>query len=137
MRKQGIRVFKLFKKKNSQFISENQHKDNLASQLNMSPQTVEQLRGIGINEDRELKLEYFFYTNATEKAEALSNELSGMGYSSEFGQSAHDKKVQIVTGWSSPLQMTTAKVLEWTESMCNAGFKHDCEFDGWGTTPKQ
>lgn len=130
-------MFNLFKKKNSQFISEEQNKDNLASQLNMSPQTVEQLRDLGINEDRELKLEYFFYTNSPEKAEALSKELSGMGYGSEFGQAAHDKRIQIVTGWSSPLKMTTAKVLEWTESMCHAGFKHDCEFDGWGTTPEQ
>jgi len=119
------------------FISENQHKENVASQLSMSPQTVEQLRGYGVTDEKSLKLEYFFYTNSSDKAEALSNELLSMGYSSEFGESVQDKKIQIVTGWSIPIQMATDSVLDWTATMCNLGYKHDCEFDGWGTNPEQ
>lgn len=60
-----------------------------------------------------------------------------MGYESEFGQAAGDDKLQIVTGWSSPIQMATEAVVEWTRQMCDIGFKHDAEFDGWGTNPEQ
>ena len=60
-----------------------------------------------------------------------------MGYANQYGESVHDKKIQIVTGWSTPLSMATAAVVEWTENMCNVGYKHDCEFDGWGTNPEQ
>jgi hypothetical protein len=28
-------------------------------------------------------------------------------------------------------------VLDWTSRMCDVGREHDCEFDGWGTNPKQ
>ena len=130
-------MFNSFIGKPKTFISEKEHRDNLSSQLSMSPQTVEQLRGYDVTEDKSLKLEYFFYTNTPEKAEALSNDLSGMGYSSQYGEAAHDKKVQIITGWTSPILMATEKVIEWTEEMCNIGYKHDCEFDGWGTNPEQ
>ncbi|MBT6050028.1 MAG: hypothetical protein HOG49_24790 [Candidatus Scalindua sp.] len=130
-------MFNILKGKPKKFISEQQHRDNLTSQLTMSPQTVEQLRGYDVTDDKLLKLEYFFYTNTAEKAEALSNYLSGIGYSTEFGEAAHDKKIQIITGWTSPILMVTEKVIEWTEEMCNIGYKNDCEFDGWGTNPEQ
>ena len=130
-------MFNILKGKPKKFISEQQHIDNLSSQLSMSPQTVEQLRSYDVTEDKLLKLEYFFYTNTPEKAEGLSKELSSMDYSTEFGEAAHDKKIQIVTGWTSPILMVTDKVVEWTEEMCNIGYKHDCEFDGWGTNPEQ
>ncbi len=119
------------------YISEEQHKENLASQLATSPETMEQLRGFGIAEDRSVKLEYFFYTNAEEKAEALASELSGMGYVADFERSDNPKKIRIVAGASEPVQMSKERVLEWTESMCNLGYKHDCEFDGWGLNPEQ
>ena len=120
------------------FISEQQHKDNLSSQLATSPEILEQLRGYGIAEDRLVRLEYFFYTNTVEKAGALSSELSDMGYNTEVEDSSgSQKKVRVVAGSTAPIQMATEKVLEWTEAMCNAGYKHDCEFDGWGISPEQ
>ena len=130
-------MFDIFKGKPKKFVSEQQHKDNLASQLSMSPQTIEQLRAYGVGEDKWLKLEYFFYTNSAEQAAELSKELDVMGYSNQYGESAHDKNMQIITGWSTPISMATDTVVEWTASMCNIGFKHDCEFDGWGTNPEQ
>ncbi len=120
-----------------QYISEQQHKDNLVSQLSTSPEIVEQLRGYGIKEDRMCKLEYFFYTNAVEKAEELSAELTEMGYNAEFDETSPGRKMKVIAGATVPVQMATEKVLEWTETMCNLGFKHDCEFDGWGLSPEQ
>lgn len=119
------------------FISEQQHKDNLSTQLATSPQTVEQLQSYGITEDRMVKLEYFFYTNTVDKAAALSSELSAMGYNTEVEKPDSDKKIRIVAGSSAPIQMATETVLEWTETMCDTGYSHDCEFDGWGISPEQ
>ncbi len=97
------------------YISEQQHKDNLSNQLLTSPEIVEQLRGYGITEDRECRLEYFFYTNTVEKAGALKSELTGLGYETEFKESADNKKIRIVAGATVPVMMATEKVLEWTE----------------------
>ena len=125
------------KKDLGQYISEQQHKDNLSSQLATSPETVEQLRSYGIAEERQVRLEYFFYTNAVDKAGALSKELAGMGYDTEVQDSGNNKKVRVVAGSTAPIQLATDKVLDWTEAMCNTGYKHDCEFDGWGISPEQ
>jgi len=129
-------MFGIFKSK-KRFISEQQHKDNLDSQLSMSPQTVDQLRDYGVTEDKHLKLEYFFYTNTPVKAKNLSEELSSFGYSSEFGDSANDDSIKVITGWTSPVSMSTEAVMAWTSKMCRLGYSHDCEFDGWGTNPDQ
>lgn len=126
-----------FKGKPEKFISEQQHKDNLSSQLSTSPEIVEQLRAYGIKEDRSVKLEYFFFTNTSEKAGALSSELSRMSYNTEVQGSSNDKKNRIIAGATVPVLMATEKILEWTETMCNIGYKHDCAFDGWGINPEQ
>jgi len=119
------------------YISEEQHKENLASQLATSPETMEQLRGFGSTEDRSVKLEYFFYTDSVDKASALADDLTAMGYNADFQKCDNPNKIRIVAGASTPVQMARDHILEWTETMCNVGFKHDCEFDGWGLNPEQ
>lgn len=127
----------LKQKNNGQFVSEAAFKRNFEKQKKMTPQTMGQLRKLSITEDQELKLEYFFYTNAAKKAEDLSQELSELKYSVEHGVSAHDKKLFVITGWTPKLKMETIVVEQWTGQMCEIGNKFDCEFDGWGTTPDQ
>ena len=119
------------------YISAQQHEDNLSSQLATSPELVEQFRGFGITEDRTCKLEYFFYTNTSEKAAALSCALREIGYEAQTEESGPGKKIRVVAGATVPVLMATEKVLEWTKLMCTLGFKHDCEFDGWGLSPQQ
>ena len=51
--------------------------------------------------------------------------------------SASDKKQFVVTGWTSRMKMDDQTVLDWTGRMCDVRHEHDCEFDGWGTNPKQ
>ncbi len=60
-----------------------------------------------------------------------------MGYNTEIQEPGGDKKIRIVAGSSAPIQMATQKVLESTETMCEIGYEHDCEFDGWGISPEQ
>ena len=120
-----------------QFQTEAQFNENLVRQTTMTPQTLEQLYEHGVPEDSKLKLEYFFYTNSEEKASSLHKALADLGYSGEFGQSASDNSIYILTGWTSPIRMDRDSAVAWTESMCKIGFEHDAAFDGWGTNPDQ
>ena len=119
------------------FVFEKDFQKNLANQVAMVPQTLSQLRQHNVSEQTELKLEYFFYTDTDDKAAALASVLSKKGYTAEHGPSAGDKKLFILTGWTGPMLMNEATVVEWTRQMCRIGFEHDCEFDGWGTNPEQ
>lgn len=103
----------------------------------MTPQTVKQLRGHGVTPERQLKLEFFFYTDAAGKARALAEELRQKGYEVEYGPTSSDPKLQVIKGWTGKMPMSDATVLGWTKDMCAAGYGHDCEFDGWGTNPRQ
>ena len=121
----------------STFVSEAVFKANRTKQITMAPQTIEQLRGYGVSDDSELELEYFFYTNTREKAERLAKVLAGRGYDGSHDVAAGDSSQFVITGWTTPMKMTDENVLAWTGEMCDLGYKFDCEFDGWGTNPKQ
>ena len=115
------------------YVSEKSFQKNLSRQLAMAPRTLAQMSDHGVTDFMQLKLEYFFYTDAESKAQALTYCLKERGYDVEMGRSAHDTGLMLVTGWTNPIEMTDDAVLAWTESMCRLGYEHDCEFDGWGT----
>ncbi len=130
----GIRD--LFSSKPKQFVSRDSFESNLAHQIAMTPQTLEQLRKYNVTAEQSLKLEFFFYTNSESKAFALADALAKMQYEVGYGLSATNKKLQVITGWTSAMQMRDSIVVGWSEKMCKLGFEHDCEFDGWGTSPE-
>jgi hypothetical protein len=125
------------KKEAGPYWTEGQQIDNRKRQLEMTPQTLEVLRQHGVNDDSLLRLEFFFYTNTSEKAAGLSDELTSLEYSSDVGPSASNAKDFLINGWSAPIKMDEYSVLDWTKLMCDLATKHDCEFDGWGTDPTQ
>jgi regulator of RNase E activity RraB len=129
----------LFKSKSNsrQFVSETAFNSNRSKQVEMTPQTLEQLRKLNVAEDKELKLEYFFYTNTEAKAKELAAEIEKLNYKVDYGISAGDKRLFVVTGWTTKIKMADEVVKSWTKKMCDLGFKFDCEFDGWGTEPDQ
>ncbi|SRR6266568_733470 len=129
--------FDFLSKTPKRFVSENQFQKNLAKQLAMTPMTLQQLRKYGATPEKELKLEYFFYTNSPDKAAPLASGLGEKGYEVKHGLSASDKKLQIITGWTTKMPMSEVVVSSWTKEMCELGFAHDCDFDGWGTNPAQ
>lgn len=133
---EGAGMFGFFRKP-GRYHAEAQAEANLAQKLQTNPQILAQLREHGVEVDRALRLEVFFYTNTLEKAEALASELRQTEYDVNARVSAHSKKEFVVTGWSTPVLMTEEALAEWTRGMCDAGLKHDCEFDGWGTNPAQ
>lgn len=133
----GLFDFLKPKSNNGQFVSESAFNINRDRQMQMTPQTLDQLRNLNVTADKELKLEYFFYTNTAEKAENLATEIEKLNYTVQHGVSAGDKKLFIVTGWTTKMKMADEVVKQWTKQMCELGYKFDCEFDGWGTDPNQ
>jgi regulator of RNase E activity RraB len=129
--------FDLFSSKPKRFVSEGSFRNKRAKQIKMTPMTLAQLRKVKVTKETELKLEYFFYTDSSEKAASLAADLKAKGYDVESRTSVSDKKEQLITGWTSKMLMSESVVLTWTKEMCELGFSHDCDFDGWGTTPKQ
>jgi regulator of RNase E activity RraB len=123
----------VFSSQPKRFVSQKAFEENLAKHLALTPQTLQQLRGYNVTPDKRRKLEFFFFTNTVEKAAALAAELRKRNYEVESGPSASNADVQLITGWTAELVMSDKAVLDWTKEMCTLGFKHDCEFDGWGT----
>jgi len=119
------------------FQSHETYMQNRAKQLAWAPQTLEQLRKYGVTDQTQLKLEYFFYSDGKNKAEALALKLTDLGYAGGYDHSASDRKQFVVTGWTARMTMDEQTILSWTARMCDLGYEYDCEFDGWGTSPQQ
>lgn len=134
-----MKLLNIFKRANTgTFISEEQFLNNLQSQKSMSPQTLTQLYTHGVSEDKELKLEFFFYTNTAEKAQTLAEELQSLSYTDvNYDKSASDNSIYVVNGWTTKMRMDEGTIVEWSNDMVKIGYKHDADFDGWGTMPDQ
>ncbi len=133
-----MRLFNFFKSKHeTKFLTESNFKKNRDNQILMTPQTLDQLRNLGINEEDELKLEFFFYTNHIDKAKLLADEIKKMSYSVQYEVSASDKNLFLISGLTTKLKMSEVVVSQWTKIMCELGFQFDSEFDGWGTSPNE
>ncbi len=98
---------------------------------------MDQLRKVGVTPDKELKLEFFFYTDTVDKAQILAAEIQKLKYSVQHDRSAGDSNLFVVTGWTIKMKMTDSIVAEWAKQMCELGYKFDCDFDGWGTSIEQ
>jgi tetratricopeptide (TPR) repeat protein len=125
----------LWSGKGGKFLTEGKHNSNVQSQANGNKKLLHQLSLMGLNDDSTIKLEYFFYTNTKEKAEALNEELKGKGY--DRTSVNKNEKDWCISGWTNKINMHPDNVDRWSTEMCNLGFKHDSEFDGWGTYPNQ
>lgn len=130
-------ILGLFGKARGRYVSESAFSENRTKQTVMAPQTMAQLRKYGVTDETELKLEFFFYTNTEAKAVELAAALKKKGYSVGQKPAAHDKSLRVVTGWTEKMKMEDGIVIAWTREMCEIGYGSDCEFDGWGTNPKQ
>jgi regulator of RNase E activity RraB len=133
----GIFTFLRPKSISKQFVNVHDFNQNKDMQMKMTTQVIDQLRKLDIKREKELSLEYFFYTNTIEKAERLASEIVKLNYKVDYWLSAGDPKLFIVTGWTTKMKMDNEIVEKWTKEMCELGNKYDCDFDGWGTDPNQ
>ncbi len=108
------------------YQTEAQFETNLARQVSMTRQGLAQLRE---HEGRELRLEFFFYTNNPANAEALNSKLLKLGYDSRSGESASEPSLFVTSGWTTPIRMDEPTVINWIETMCRLGYANNAEFD--------
>jgi hypothetical protein len=133
-------LFDFFSKKQSgdaKFVSEKSFRQNITMQSQSTPVLMGELRNIGVGSKTELKLEFFFYSDWPGKAAGLAAALQAINYDVEYGPAAGNKKLFVITGWTTKMKMTDDTVTRWSEQMCDLGYKFDFNFDGWGTTPDQ
>ena len=108
------------------YQTEAQFESNLARQVSMARKALAQMQEC---EDREYRLEFFFYSNNLNNAEALNSKLVDLGYDSQCGESAGDPFLFVTTGWTAPIRMNEESVIKWIESMCRLSFANDAIFD--------
>lgn len=119
------------------FVRRRKYIENQKMQIQLAPEVLNHLRDYGLSDDKELKLEFFFYSKTQVNADALAHELTELKYEVETGKSAGSEKLILVTGWTVKMKMDDNTIQHWTEEMCDLGYRFDCKFDGWGTTPDQ
>ena len=117
------------------YFTADAHAENLEKQTSGAARILAQMRKGGITADREFALEIFFYTDTANKAAGLAESLQQKQYAVKHGPSASDPNVFSVTGQSAKMKMDETVVVDWAREMCELGFHHDCEFDGWGVNP--
>ena len=108
------------------YQTEAQFETNLARQVSMTRQGLTRLQEY---EGRELRLEFFFYTNNSANAEALNSKLVQLGYESRSGESASEPGLFVTSGWTTPMRMDEPTVINWIETMCRLGYANNAEFD--------
>ena len=130
-----IDIFFNIPRAKGQFVSAKAYNINRSKLLNIPSEVLEQLHNMEKQVQKEIKLEYTFYTNTAEKASRLAFEIEKLGYTVEQCPDPANKKLFMVTGWTTTMKPADTLILKWTEDMCELGYKFDCEFDGWMTDP--
>lgn len=118
-------------KKKKRFVSENAFIANQDKQFRLSIESLVGLRDVGVEEEDELKIDYFFYTDTLEKSEKLEEEIQKLGYVVNRGTASHDKSLFVISGRTTEMKMMHETLKEWITSMCGLGYKYDCSFDSW------
>ena len=108
------------------YQTEAQLEANLARQVSMARQGLAQLREY---EGRELRLEFFFYTNNSANAEVLNSKLLKLGYDSRSDESASEPVLFVTSGWTTPMRMNEPTVISWIETMCRLGYANNAQFE--------
>lgn len=121
----------LKQKKKKQFVSENDFIVNQNKQFRLSIESLVSLRDSAVEEEDELKIDYFFYTDTLEKSQKLEKELQKLDYVVNHGIASHDKNLFVISGRTTEIKMMHETLSKWTVEMCDLGYKYDCSFDNW------
>ena len=119
-----------------QFVSETDFITNNGKQSHAAIETLVRLRDSAVEEEDELRIDYFFYTNTLEKSMLLAKEIQKLDYVVHNEVASHDKNLFIVAGRTTAMKMMHEILRKWVAEMCELGYKHDCRFDRWEIRPE-
>lgn len=114
-----------------QFVSEIDFITNCGKQSHAAIETLVRLRDSAVEEEDELKIDYFFYTNTLEKSQILAKEIQKLDYTIHNEVASNNKKLFVITGRTTEMKMMHETLRKWVAEMCELGYKHDCNFDHW------
>ena len=118
--------------KEKQFISAERHQNNLLRLRDMNSQMLGNLSKYGVNKNSGISLDFFFVTDDSMKAQSLANDLRVTGYHvNRIHVSPKDPSLWVLTGNAPMVNMDSSSLDKWTASVCEAGYKNDCELQGW------
>jgi hypothetical protein len=128
----ALLLFSSCGKKESRFVSEQQHADDLKGLKEFNARKLQSLNQYAVTPTSDLSIDFYFATDDSSKGVLLSQELEQQQFHSNgTHRSAKDKTIWVVSGSSSKVKMDSVSLYDWTSSLCNLGFKHDCQFTGW------
>lgn len=119
------------------FVSEIDFIANRGKQFHTAIATLVSLRDSSVEEEDELKIDYFFYTNTLEKSQVLANEIQKLDYIVHNNVSSNDKNIFVIRGRTTEMKMMHEILRKWVSEMCELGYKHDCHFERWEITPSK
>lgn len=123
-------------KKQKRSISESDFEINKVKHLRLATESLVGLRDASVEEEDELKIDYFFYSNTLEKAENLEKEMQKLNYIVNHGPALQDKNLFVISGRSKKIKMMHESLSKWVSDMCELGYMHDCNFDNWKIVPE-
>lgn len=126
-------ILNIFQTKEKRFVTEGAFRSNLKNQSEMNRQLLLQLRKQNVTEEKQCRIEYFFYADKEANGKELCRALISIGYTSSCKVSSGDKRLFVINGWTNKITMSDSNLSGWSERMCTIGYKYDCDFDGWGT----
>jgi hypothetical protein len=125
-------LFRFFKhKENKSFVSEVAYITNRGKQSHKVVEILVELRELNIEEVDVLPIQFFFQTDALDKATLLAKELEHINYIGTPQITAQKKDLYLITGSTSGIKMVHEIIRNWTMELCDVGFKHDCDFTHW------
>lgn len=117
--------------KKSQFVNEEDFEGNLVSQDYKLNRAFGVMEEFNLKAKEKLEIDFFFYTDTSEKAQKLSEELKKLNFEVSWHEFKMDRKIYSVVGSTDKMQNDEELLIYWSKFMCQLGYKFDCEFDGW------
>ena len=115
--------------------TEDRYRSILAKQIAMNEKTWARLRELGLTDKTEVQLDFLYYASTESDAEGLRVFLvDETDYEVGVHPEANSGGRWIVSGHTQKTTISKEVLDEWVDWMVAAGFDHQCEFDGWGTS---
>lgn len=118
-------------KKERRLVSENDFETNQLRHLRLATESLVSLRDAGVEEEDQLKIDYFFYSDTLEKAQKLQKELMKKDYVVTQGIKPEDKNLFVISGRTTEIKMMHESLSKWVTEMCELAYNHDCKFENW------
>ncbi|HLS11876.1 MAG TPA: ribonuclease E inhibitor RraB [Flavobacteriaceae bacterium] len=115
-----------------QFISKDDFENNLESQNFKITRTLGVMGDFNLKAKEKIEIDFFFYTDTSEKAQELSNRLKKLNFEASWHKPIKDHTLYSVVCWTDKMENDEELLTYWAKFMCQLGYKFDCEFDGWG-----